>query len=228
MYIAAEEKSFACRQNRSQSLSISFRNMAETIQPIGRTAFGDPSNAGNVLSEQEAIDLLNSWVENERLRLHMKQVGAVMKAWALEKENLSEEEAHKWWLAGLLHDADWEKYPTEHCRIIIEELERRNIDPTIIHSIASHGPRYFGVEPENEMDKMIYVFDELSGFIHAAALIRPTRYEGMDVKSIQKKLKTPSFAAQVSRDDIQDALSRTSYSLDEIIDFIIQHQKDIG
>ena len=201
--------------------------MAETIQPLGRSTFGDPANTGNVLSEQEAIDLLNSWVENERLRLHMKQVGAVMKAWALEREGVSEEKAYMWWLAGLLHDADWEKHPTDHCRIIIEELERRNADPTIIHCIASHGPRYFGVEPKSPMDKMIYVFDELSGFIHAAALIRPTRYEGMDVKSIQKKLKTPSFAAQVSRDDIQDAISRTSYSLDEIIEFIIQHQKDV-
>ncbi len=140
----------------------------------------------------------------------MKQVAAVMKAWALEKENLSEEEAHKWWLAGLLHDADWEKYPGKHCLMIIEELEKRNIDPTILHCIASHGPKYFGVEPVNAMDKMIYVFDELSGLIHAAALIRPGRYEGMDTKSILKKLKTPSFASQVSREDISDAISRIS------------------
>jgi predicted hydrolase (HD superfamily) len=158
----------------------------------------------------------------------MKQVGAVMKAWALEREALSEEEAYKWWLAGLLHDADWEKYPNDHCRIIIEELENRNIDPAIIHCIASHGPSYFGVEPQSSMDKMIYVFDELSGFIHAAALIRPLRYDGMDIKSIQKKLKTPSFAAQVSRDDIQDAISRIPTELDEIIDFVIQHQREVS
>jgi predicted hydrolase (HD superfamily) len=201
--------------------------MAEAIQPLGRTSFGDVANTGNVLTKEEALQLLNDWVENERLRLHMKQVGAVMKAWALEKEGLSEEEAHKWWLAGLLHDADWEKHPNDHCRIIIEELERRKIDPAIIRCIASHGPRHFGVEPESKMDKMIYVFDELSGFIHAAALIRPMRYEGMDVKSIQKKLKTPSFAAQVSREDIQDAISRTEYGLDEIIEFTINHQKDV-
>ena len=200
----------------------------EPIQPLGRSTFGDPANTGNVLSEQEALQLLNEWVENERLRLHMKQVGSVMKAWSLEHEHLSEEEAHKWWLAGLLHDADWEKYPNDHCRVIIEELERKNIDPAVIHCIASHGPRHFGVEPENDMDRMIYVFDELSGFIHAAALIRPTRYEGMDVKSIQKKLKTPSFAAQVSRDDINDAISRTHYSLEEIIDFVISLQKDVA
>lgn len=199
----------------------------EPIQPLGRNTFGDPANEGNVLKESEALALLNSWVENERLRLHMKQVAAVMKAWALEKEHLSETEAHKWWLAGLLHDADWEKHPNDHCRIIIEELEKRNIDPNIIHCIASHGPRHFGVEPESKMDKMIYLFDELSGFIHASALIRPARYEGMDVKSVQKKLKTSSFAAQVSRDDINDALSRTDYSLEEIIDFIINHQKTV-
>lgn len=202
--------------------------MAESIHLLNRTTFGNPANTRNVLSEAEAIELLNSWVENDRLRLHMKQVAAVMKAWALERENLSEEEAHKWWQAGLLHDADWEKFPNDHCRIIIEELERRNIDPSIIQCIASHGPGYFGVEPQTTMDKMIYVFDELSGFIHAAALIRPQRYEGMDIKSIQKKLKTPSFAAQVSREDIQDATSRIPKSLDEIIDFIIRHQNEVA
>jgi predicted hydrolase (HD superfamily) len=201
--------------------------MAEAIQPLGRNKFGDPANAGKVMPQQEALDLLNNWVENERLRLHMKQVGAVMKAWAIEREKLPEAEAYKWWLAGLLHDADWEKHPTEHCRIIIEELERRNIDPEVIHCIASHGPKHFGVEPENKMDKMIYVFDELSGFIHASALIRPARYEGMDLKSVQKKLKTPSFAAQVSREDITDALSRIDTPLDDIISFIIDHQKSV-
>ncbi|HEX4373136.1 MAG TPA: hydrolase, partial [Puia sp.] len=115
----------------------------------------------------------------------------------------------------------------DHCRIIVEKLEELQIDPEVIHCIASHGPKYFGVEPETKMDKMIYVFDELSGFIHAAALIRPAKYDGMDVKSVMKKLKTPSFAAQVSRDDISDALSRTNYTLDEIISFIIEHQKNI-
>jgi predicted hydrolase (HD superfamily) len=201
--------------------------MAEAIQPLGRNKFGNPADKDNVLSEEEAVNLLNEWVPNERLRLHMKQVAGVMKAWALEKEGLAQPEAHKWWLAGLLHDADWEKFPNDHCRIIIEELEKRKVDPDVIHCIASHGPRHFGVEPENTMDKMIYVFDELSGFIHAAALIRPTRYDGMDVKSIQKKLKTPSFAAQVSREDINDAIGRITIPLDEVIAFIIEHQKSV-
>ena len=195
---------------------------------LGRSAFGKPENTGNLMTIEEANQLLNDWVPNERLRLHMKQVAAVMKAWAIEKENADEQTALKWELAGLLHDADWEKYPDDHCRAIIEELERRNIDPEVIHCIASHGPSYFGVEPNNKMDKMIYAFDELSGFIHAAALIRPTRYDGMDIKSITKKLKTPSFAAQVNRNDITDALSRIDVPLEELIEFIILHQKDIS
>jgi predicted hydrolase (HD superfamily) len=195
---------------------------------LGRKNFGDPKNAGNLMTIEQGLALLNEWVDNERLRLHMIQVASLMRSWAVEKENAAQQTALKWELAGLLHDADWEKYPDDHCRIIIEELEKRNVDPEVIRCIASHGPRYFGVEPETKMEKMIYAFDELSGFIHASALIRPTKYEGMDVKSVMKKLKTPSFAAQVSRDDINDAITRIDITLEELIDFIIQHQKNIS
>jgi predicted hydrolase (HD superfamily) len=127
----------------------------------------------------------------------------------------------------LLHDADWEKYPTAHCRVIIEELERRNIDPDIIHCIASHGPKYFGVEPISIMDKMIYVFDELSGLVHAYSLLRPGGYDGMDVKGVKKRLKEKAFAANVSRDDIADAFSRIEETPETIIQFIIDHQPEV-
>jgi predicted hydrolase (HD superfamily) len=198
------------------------------VYNLGRTVFGNPENAGNLMTIEEAQSLLNEWVPNDRLRLHMKQVAAVMKAWAIEKENADEQTALKWELAGLLHDADWEKYPDDHCRIIIEELERRNIDPEVIHCIASHGPKYFGVEPQNKMDKMIYVFDELSGLVHAYSLMRPEGYAGMEVKGVKKRLKEKSFAANVSRDDINDAFSRIEHHPDEIIQFIIDHQRDIS
>ena len=192
---------------------------------LGRTEFGNIANAGRLMPMEEARELLKGWVANEKLQFHMEQVAALMKAWALEKENADPPTAQAWELAGLLHDADWEKYPDKHCKVIIEELERRNIDPAVIRCIASHGPKYFGVEPESKMDRMIYVFDELSGFVHAAALIRPNRYEGMDENSVLKKLKTISFAAQVNRDDITDAISRIDESLEEIIRFILDHQK---
>lgn len=201
--------------------------MTDQSRFLNRSEFGDPLNAGNLLSDEEALQLLNDWVPNERLQLHMKQVAAVMKAWAIEREEADELTARKWEQAGLLHDADWEKFPDQHCRIIIEELEKRQIDPDVIRCIASHGPAYFGVGPVSKMDNMIYAFDELSGFVHAAALIRPTRYEGLEVKSVLKRLKSPSFAAQVSREDITDAISRIDFSLEEIIQFIIDHQKDV-
>jgi predicted hydrolase (HD superfamily) len=194
---------------------------------LGRTQFGDAKNTGRLMTMEEAHSLLKEWVPNEKLQLHMKQVATLMKVWAIEKESADSTTSHAWELAGLLHDADWEKFPETHCKMIIEELERRNVDPVVIHCIASHGPKYFGVEPETKMDKMIYVFDELSGFIHAASLIRPTGYEGMDVKSVLKKLKTLSFAAQVNREDITDAISRIDQNLEEIIAFILAHQKDV-
>jgi len=158
----------------------------------------------------------------------MKQVAANMKAWAIEIENADEQTALKWELAGLLHDADWEKYPEQHCKVIVEELEKRNIDPEVIHCIASHGPKVFGVEPENNMDKMIYAIDELSGLVHAYSLLRPEKYEGMEVKGVKKRLKEKAFAAQVSREDIADALTRIDVTLEELIQFIINHQKEVS
>lgn len=195
---------------------------------IGRTTFGSPENNGNTLTANVALQMLYDWVPNARLQLHMKQVAALMKQWALEREGVSEAEAHQWWLAGLLHDADWEKHPTQHPKVIIAALEKLNIDATVIRTIACHGPAHFGVEPETVMEKMIYAFDELSGFIHAAALIRPTQYEGMDVKSVMKKFKTPSFAAQVNREEIADALSRIQMSVEDLVAWIIPVQKVVS
>lgn len=194
---------------------------------LGRDVFGNPVNAGNVLSKEEANGLLNDWVKNPRLQLHMKQVAALMQAWAKEKENLNEADAWRWELAGLLHDADWDQWPDEHCKKIIAELENRNVDPEVIHAIASHGPLHFGVEPQTRMDKMLYAFDELSGLIHAYSLMRPNGYEGMDVKGVKKRLKEKSFAANVSREDISDACSRAGIALDELIAFIIPVQSKI-
>jgi predicted hydrolase (HD superfamily) len=195
---------------------------------LGRQTFGNPANAGKVLSKEDAYNLLNDWVKNPRLQLHMKQVAAVMYAWAKEREGLTDADAWRWELAGLLHDADWDQWPETHCRKIIEELERRNIDPEIIHAIASHGPLHFGVEPQTAMDKMIYAFDELSGLIHAYSLMRPNGYEGMDVKGVKKRLKEKSFAANVSRDEVNDACSRAGVALDELIAFIIPKQAVVG
>ena len=192
---------------------------------LGRTEFGSISNKGNVLSRNEAEELFHTWVLNPKLKLHMLQVAGLMKAWAIEVEKLTDEESWKWEMAGLLHDADWDQWPDLHCKKIIEELEQRNIDPEIIRAIASHGHLHFGVEPLTQMDKMLYAFDELSGLIHAYSLMRPGGYQDMDLKGVKKRLKEKSFAANVSREDIQDACQRANIQLDDLINFIIPHQK---
>ena len=194
---------------------------------LGRTAFGDAANAGNVISKDEANALLNDWVKNERLKLHMKQVAYLMKQWATEKENLNEDDIWRWEMAGLLHDADWDQWPDQHCKKIINELEQRNVDPEIIHAIASHGPNHFGVDPETKMDKMLFAFDELSGLIHAYSLMRPEGYNGMELKGVKKRLKEKSFAANVAREEINDACERVGIPLEDVILFIISHQPHV-
>lgn len=193
---------------------------------LNRNTFGNKVNYGKVLTKEEALQLLNDWVLNDKLRLHMLQVAHLMESWAMEKEELNEADQWRWEIAGLLHDADWDQWPELHCKKIIEELEERNIDPEIIHAIASHGPNHFGVAPETKMDKMLYAFDELSGLIHAYSLMRPGGYTGMELKGVKKRLKEKSFAANVSREEIQDACNRAGLSIEEVIQFIIQHQAD--
>ena len=191
---------------------------------LGRKTFGDIKNAGNVLTEEQVSTLLNEWVLNERLKLHMLQVGGLMGAWAKKVEKLSETDAWRWKMAGLLHDADWDQWPEKHCKKIIEHLESLNIDPELIRAIASHGHIHFGVEPVTRMDKMLYAFDELSGLMHAYSLMRPNGYEGMERKGAMKRIKEKTFAANVSREDIRDACERAEVSLETLVDFIIAHQ----
>jgi predicted hydrolase (HD superfamily) len=191
---------------------------------LNRSEFGNPANAGNVLTKEAAHQLLNDWVKNERLQLHMKQVANLMKCWAAEQENLDEADQWRWEIAGLLHDADWDQWPEQHCKKIIEELEARNIDPEIIRAIASHGPNHFGVQPQTPMDKMLYAFDELSGLTHAYSLMRPGGYEGMELKGLKKRFKEKGFAANVNREEIMDAMQRANVELDYVMQFIIDKQ----
>ena len=194
------------------------------IRSFDRQVFGHADNLGNLLSVDEATKLLETWVPNIKLRNHMYQVGYLLKCWAREKENLDEKNQWKWQMTGWLHDADWDQWPDQHCDKIVRELEDRHIDPEVIHAIASHGRHIFGVEPVTEMDKMLYAFDELSGFVHAYSLMRAEGYVGMEVKGVKKRLKDKHFAASVSREDIEDAAQLANMSTDDLIAFVIQFQ----
>ncbi|GAB6091496.1 HD domain-containing protein [Spirochaeta dissipatitropha] len=194
---------------------------------LNRQIFGDPANTGNIPSRETIAALLDNWVKNDKLRLHMEQLGHLLRAWAL-REGLDESQQNLWEAAGLLHDADWDQWPDEHCARIISYGEQQSWDPDLLHAIASHGPSHFGVEPVSRLDHLIYALDELSGFIHAVSLVRPEGYEGMKVKSVKKKLKESSFAAQVSREEISDAAERVGIPLEELIQFVIDEQQKLA
>ena len=128
-----------------------------------------------------------------------------------------------WGVTGLLHDMDYERFPdpeTGHPRMALEALAARDADPVLLNAIAAHA-HYLGVEPESDLARALLAVDELSGFVLAVAYVRPEGIHGMTPKSVKKKLKTPAFAAAVSRDDIAAAPERLGVELDELIALVI-------
>lgn len=191
---------------------------------LKRQTFGRPEDAGRLPGRGEALALLTDWVGNERLRLHMRQVAALLEAWARDRLHLAPAEIDRWYVAGLIHDADWDRWPETHPQKVIAWLEEGRYDPELIHAVAAHGPRWFGVGALTDLDRMIFAFDELSGFIHAVSLVRPGGYEGMEVSSVKKKLKEKSFAAQVDRQDISDGAAGAGLSVEDLLAFAIPVQ----
>ena len=129
-----------------------------------------------------------------------------------------------WGLCGLLHDVDFEKYPEEHCKKAPELLKEIDADEEIVHAVCSHG---YGiccdVEPEHEMEKVLFAADELTGLIGAAARMRPSKScQDMEVSSLKKKFKDKKFAAGCSRDVIRDGAERLGWTLEELMDRTIQ------
>jgi len=194
---------------------------------LGREVFGRPEDRGRLPTRAAGSALLDDWVDNERLKLHMRQVAALLEAWARDRLSLDPAAVELWYLAGLVHDADWDRWPDRHGQVIIAWLEERRYDADLIHAVAAHGWHHFGVTPVSDLDKMIFAVDELSGFVHAVSLVRPEGYQGMEVSSVKKKLKQASFAAQVNRDDIAASLELTGLTFDDLCAFVIRVQKEV-
>jgi predicted hydrolase (HD superfamily) len=128
-----------------------------------------------------------------------------------------------WGATGLLHDLDYERYPSledGHPRYALRELEARGYPPQLVRGVASHAD-FMGVARETPMEKTLYAVDELSGFILACAYVRPQGLEGMAPKSVRKKLKQPSFAAAVSRDDLYRGAEELGVDFDEHLTIVI-------
>jgi predicted hydrolase (HD superfamily) len=167
------------------------------------------------MNRAEANELLRSLTEGESLLRHARTVELVMEAMARHFE----EDEEKFAVTGLLHDADYEKYPDKHPHVIVEKLREKG-EEEIAHAIAGHYTKW-EIPRNSLLDKCIVAADELTGFIVASALIRPTKIEGLKAKSVLKKFKTASFAASVDRDECRKGAEMLGWELRELIDFII-------
>jgi putative nucleotidyltransferase with HDIG domain len=171
------------------------------------------------LSRDAALALLEEWVESDSLWRHCLAVEAAMRAQARERGG----DEDLWGLCGLLHDLDYDRYPdpeTGHPRMAMAELERRGYPQELIRAVATHAA-YLGVPRESEMERALAAVDEMSGFILACAYVRPTGIHGLTAKSVRKKLKQPSFAAAVDRDDITRGAAELGIELDQLITSVV-------
>ncbi len=176
------------------------------------------------VSRDDAWQLVTEWIESDSLRKHLLGVEAAMRAYA--RKWGEDEEIYA--VTGLVHDLDYERYPdldTGHPRHAIKELEARGYPAEVIDAVAGHAD-FMGVPRETRMAKTLYAVDELSGFVAACALVRPTGIEGMKPKSVKKKLKQPSFAAAVSREEVARGIDELGVDPDEHIALIIEALAD--
>jgi putative nucleotidyltransferase with HDIG domain len=170
-------------------------------------------------SRDEAWELFCEWTESESLRRHVLGVEAAMRAYA-EKYGEDEE---LWAATGILHDLDYERHPdleTGHPRVALELFEERGYPRELIDAVAGHAP-YLGVPRQTRMAKALFAVDELSGFIAAVALVRPTGIDGLTPKSVKKKMKQPSFAAAVNREELRQGAAELGEDFDEHVAFVI-------
>jgi putative nucleotidyltransferase with HDIG domain len=176
------------------------------------------------ISRDSSWELFCEWTESDSLRKHALAVEAAMRAYA-RRFGADEE---MWAVTGIVHDLDYERYPdleTGHPRHALKELEERGYPQEVIDAVAGHAD-FLEVPRESQMAKALYAVDEMSGFVTACALVRPTGIEGMKPKSVRKKMKQPSFAAAVPRDQLERGAEELGVELNEHIGVVIDALAD--
>jgi putative nucleotidyltransferase with HDIG domain len=176
------------------------------------------------VSRDEAWALFCEWTQSDSLRKHVLGVEAAMVAYA---RKFGEDE-ELWAATGILHDLDYERYPdldTGHPRVALEELPKLGYPDILVNAVAGHAS-FLGVPRETKLSKTLFAVDELSGFIAACAMVRPTGIVGLTPKSVKKKLKQPSFAAGVNRDEVRQGAEELGVDFDEHIATVIAAMED--
>lgn len=174
----------------------------------------------------QAWELLKRYNQDAFHLRHALTVEAVM-GWYARELGYGAEEPF-WRMVGLLHDLDFEQYPEQHCVKAQEIMEQEGIEPRMIHAVASHGwGLTVDIQPEHEMEKVLFAADELTGLIWAAALMRPSKsVQDMELKSLKKKYKDKKFAAGCSRDVIQRGAELLGWELDTLLERTLSAMKD--
>ena len=177
-------------------------------------------------SYDEALALLKEFNKSESLLKHAYAVEGVMR----HMSRKFGEDEEKWGIIGLVHDLDYERFPDEHCHKTAEILRERGWPEDYIRSIVSHGWGLCSdVEPESEMEKVLYAIDELAGFITAVALVRPSRsVSDLEAKSVLKKWKDKAFAASVNRRVIESGATMLGMNLAELITETITGMRQVA
>lgn len=179
-----------------------------------------------VFTREQALALMQEYTQNDSLRRHMLAVECAMRAYAPRFSG----DVDTWGIVGLLHDFDYERYPDVaiegHPVVGSKILQERDIDPAIIRAILSHAEEITGITPESPMEKTLLAVDELTGFLIAVVLVRPTRsILDLELKSIKKKWKDRAFAAPVNREEIEHAAQALGVPLDEHIQIVLDAMK---
>ncbi|MDR2366749.1 MAG: hydrolase [Deltaproteobacteria bacterium] len=171
----------------------------------------------SVISREQAWELLTKYNKESFHLQHARTVEGVMR-WFAEDLGYGQE-ADRWAVVGLLHDIDFELFPTAHCLKAPELLREGGVGEDLIRSVVSHGYQLtVDVKPEHEMEKVLYAVDELTGLIWASALMRPSKsVSDLELKSVKKKYKTANFAAGCSREVIERGAAMLGWDLDTLI-----------
>ncbi len=177
-------------------------------------------------TRDEAYKLLCEYNDSPSLITHALTVEGVMRHFA----RLLGEDEEKWGIIGLLHDLDYQRFPEQHCLKSREILTDNGADAEIIHAVMSHG---YGmccdVKPEHVMEKVLYTVDELTGLIHATAIMRPSKsILDLELKSVKKKYKDRRFAAGVSRETIEQGCAMLGMDLDQVITETIAGMREVA
>ena len=180
-------------------------------------------NAG--MTREEALALLQKYNKESFHLQHALTLEAVMRWFTMALGE--EQDVDFWGIVGLLHDVDFEQYPQEHCQKAVEILKDAHASDELIHAVCSHGYGLCSeVEPEHQMEKVLFAADELTGLVGAAARMRPSKSCcDMELSSLKKKFKDKAFAAGCSRDVIRQGAERLGWELEELFEKTLQAMK---